>query len=54
MIAAVVIAIQAIANEPEENIRDFNRIRTHGLRVSATNLYQLSCDDPYIGSRLVC
>ena len=33
--------------------RDFNRIRTHGLCVSAAVLYQRSYADPYIGSRQI-
>ena len=34
-----------------KKIGDFNRIQIHGLCVSAAVLYQLSYEDPYIGSR---
>ena len=34
--------------------RDFNRIGTHSLCISAAVLYQLSYEDPYIGSRPIC
>ena len=38
--------------KPEKKtILGFNGIRTHGLWVSAAVLYQLSYEDPYIGSR---
>ena len=33
---------------------DFNRVLGHGLYVSAAVLYQLSFEDPYIGSRPIC
>ena len=33
---------------------DFNGIQTNGLFVNATVLYQLSCEDPYIGRRPIC
>ena len=39
MIVAVVIAIQAIANE-RKKIRDFNRIKTHGFQFASS-----FCDD---------
>ena len=35
----------------QKRFRVFNGIRTHGLCVRAALLYQLSCEDPYIGSR---
>ena len=41
MIFAVVIAIEAIANQPEK-FRVFSGIRTHDLCVRAVVLYQLS------------
>ena len=37
--------------KPEKQFLGFNGIRTHGLCVSAAVLYQLSYEDPYIGSR---
>ena len=37
--------------KPEKKFLGFNGIRTHGLCVSAAVLYQLSYEDPYIGSR---
>ena len=46
MIIAVVIAIQAIVNKPKKSFEDFNRIRTHGLCLSAAVLYRLSYEDP--------
>ena len=33
---------------------DFKGIQTHGLCVRAAVLYQLSYEDPYIGSRPIC
>ena len=51
MIIAVVIAIQAIANNPEKKNRDFNGIRTYGLYDSAAVLYQLGYEDPYTERR---
>ena len=38
MIVEVVIAIYAIANQPEKKLRDFNGIRTQGICVSAPKL----------------
>ena len=37
-----------------KKFRDFNGIRTHDLCISATVLYQLNYEDPYIGSRPIC
>ena len=37
--------------KPHKCFRGFNRIRTHGLCVSAVVLHQLSYEDPYVGSR---
>ena len=37
-----------------KNFRDFNRIWTLSLCVSAAVLYQLSYEDPHIGSRPIC
>ena len=38
-------------SKPEKCFRGFNRIRTHGLCVSAAVLHQLSYEDSYVGSR---
>ena len=54
MIVAVVIAIEAIANNLKKKFCDFNGIRTQSLCVSAAVLYHLSYEDPYIGSRPIC
>ena len=37
-----------------KKFRDFNRIGTHSFCISAAVLYQLSYEDPYIGSRPIC
>ena len=37
-----------------KKFREFNKIRTLGLCVSAAVLYQLSYEDPYIGSGPIC
>ena len=37
-----------------KKISDFNGIQSHGLCVRAAMLYQLSYEDPYIGSRPIC
>ena len=38
----------------QKEFRDFNGIQTHSLCVSAAVLYQLSYEDPCIGSRPIC
>ena len=40
--------------QKKKKFRHLNRIRTHGLCVSAAVLYHLSYEDPYIGSRPIC
>ena len=37
-----------------KKFQDFNRVLAYGLYVSAAVLYQLSYEDPYIGSRPIC
>ena len=37
-----------------KKFRDFNGTQTHGLCVSAAVLYQLSYEDPPIGSLPIC
>ena len=54
IVAAVVIAIEAVANLPEKKFRDFNRIGIHGVCTSALVFYQLGYEDQYIGSRPIC
>ena len=46
-----VIAIYKLSNCNFCNFQGFNEIRTHGLRVSAAVLYQLSYEDLNVGSR---
>ena len=54
MIAVVVIANMGNCKLTSEKFGDFNGIWTCGLCVSAAVLYQLSYEDPYIGSRQIC
>ena len=54
VVAAVVVAIEAVANLPEKKNRDFNGIGIHGVCTSALVFYQLGYEDRHIGSRPIC
>ena len=54
VVAAVVMATEAVANLPEKKIRDFNGIGIHGVYTSALVFYQLGYEDRHIGSRPIC
>ena len=62
IVTVVLLTNKAIPNLPEQKKKgeggggNFNGIiiQTHGLRISATVLYQLSYKDSYIGHRSVC
>ena len=46
--------LEAFSINKEASVRDFNGILTHGVCVSTAVLYQLSYEDPCIGSRPIC
>ena len=53
MIFAVVIAIQAIANE-RKKIQDFNRIKTHGFQFASSFCDDDDCEVESDGNDITC
>ena len=53
MIFAVVIAIQAIANE-RKKIQDFNRIKTHGFQFASSFYDDNDWEDESDGNDITC
>ena len=45
---------QSQLGKPEKCYRGFNGIQIHGFCISAAVLYQLSYEDPYVGSKPIC